>query len=180
MDGMPWHVLHVLSNQERRVARHLEVRSVEYYLPSYSERVRWSDRTVWTQRVLFPGYVFTRHLPHQRVTVIAVPGVLQDLGDEVRNMVSDAELEKIRAGLTSGLLLRPHRNITVGTRVIVREGIFMGAEGTVLELRKRCMVVLSLPAVRQSFSLDVDAGSLEILKAPVIHSTGWGISTYAG
>lgn len=178
MDGAPWHVLHVLSNQERRVARHLEVRSVEYYLPTYSERVKWSDRTVWSQRVLFPGYVFTRQLPRQRVVVISIPGVLQDLGDEERNMVSDAELQRIRAGLISGLLLRPHRNIHVGTRVIVRDGIFIGAEGTVLELRKRCMVILSLNAVRQSFSLEIDATSLDILQKPVLHSAHWRTSTY--
>lgn len=48
----PWHVLHVRSNYEKRVAQHLVVRAVEHYLPLYRERVKWTDRTVIAERPL--------------------------------------------------------------------------------------------------------------------------------
>jgi transcription antitermination factor NusG len=70
MQSSSWHVLHVLSNHEKRVAQHLVVRSVEHYLPLYSERVKWTDRTVVAQRPLFSGYVFARFTPQCRVSVI--------------------------------------------------------------------------------------------------------------
>jgi transcriptional antiterminator NusG len=167
MDPRPWHVLHVLSNFEKRVDRHLTVRSIEHYIPFYSERVKWTDRTVITERPLFPGYVFVRFSPQDKVAVISVPGVLRDLGDEERNMVDSKELDQIRAGLASGLPLRPHRSLMVGTRVSVREGIFAGAEGVVAELRQQCKVVLTLSGTRQSFSLEVGADTLEVIKKPV-------------
>jgi transcription antitermination factor NusG len=164
MESNPWHVLHVLSNHEKKVAQHLVVRSVEHYLPLYTERVKWTDRTVLAERPLFSGYVFVRYLPQWRLSVISTPGVLRILGDEERDMVSGAELEKIRAGLASGLLLRPHANVSVGTRVRVRAGVFAGVEGVVAEFRQQCKVIVALSAVRQCFSLEVELGDIEVMK----------------
>lgn len=104
MNGRPWHVLHVLSNHEKRVARRLAARSVEHYLPLYTERVKWTDRTVVTERPLFSGYVFARITNQSRISVISTPGVLQMLGDGDRDLVSEDELSRIRDGLASGLL----------------------------------------------------------------------------
>ncbi len=157
----PWHVLHVRSNYEKRVAQSLSVRTIEQYLPLYQERVKWTDRTVVTERPLFPGYVFARFLAQSRIAVISTPGVVRSLGDDPGNMISDAELDRIRKGLGSGLLLRPHPHVSVGTRVRVRNGVFAGAEGIVAEFRRQCKVVISLAPVRQSFSLEVECSDLE-------------------
>jgi transcription antitermination factor NusG len=166
MRSSPWNVLHVITNHEKRVALHLVVRSIEHYLPLYSERVKWTDRTVVTERPLFSGYVFVRYSAEARLSVISIPGVLRVLGSEERNVVSGAELDNIRDGLASGLVLRPHPNVTVGTRVRVRSGFFSGVEGVVTELRRQCRVVLTLSAVNQSFSLEVDMNELTVLDKP--------------
>jgi transcription antitermination factor NusG len=163
MQSSSWHVLHVLSNHEKRVAQHLIVRSVEHYLPLYSERVRWTDRTVVAERPLFSGYVFVRFTPSDRISVISTPGVLRVLGDQSCDMVGDDELAQIRTGLASGLPLRPYLGVTVGTKVRVRHGVFAGVEGVVTELRKQCRVILTLAAVRQSFSLEAGLDELDIL-----------------
>jgi transcription antitermination factor NusG len=167
MHQSPWHVLHVISNHEKHVAQHLVVHSVEHYLPLYSERVKWTDRTVITERPLFSGYVFARFLPESRLSVISIPGVLRLLGDKRGDMVSCEDLDKIRNGLASGLPLRPHPCASVGTRVRVRNGIFAGAEGVVAELRHQCKVIIALEAVRQYFSLEVELDDLEVLNKPL-------------
>jgi len=166
MQSSSWHVLHVLSNHEKRVTQHLDVRSIEHYLPLYTERVKWTDRTVVAERPLFSGYVFARFSPQSRVSVISTPGVLHLLGTEERDMVRDEELTKIRSGLATGLPLRPHNGIAVGTRVRVRDGVFAGVEGVVTELRKQCKVIITLAAVRQCFSLEIEIDDLIILSKP--------------
>jgi transcription antitermination factor NusG len=166
MDEMPWHVLLVRSNFEKRVARHLAVRAVEHYLPFYQERVKWTDRIVVTERPLFSGYVFARFLPESRIKVISTPGVARLLGNEGGNLVSSADLDKIREGLASGLLLRPHPNASVGARVRINAGIFEGVEGEVTEFRQQCKVVIALAAVQQCFSLEVGLGDIEVLAKP--------------
>ena len=166
MHGNPWHVLHVLSNHEKKVAQHLQVRCVEYYLPLYREKVRWSDRTVVAERPLFSGYVFARFDYQYRIPVISTPGVLRLLGDQKSDLVDDEELAKIRTGLAQGLILRPHPTITVGTRVQIREGVFAGVEGVVSELRQQCKVIIALAAVRQCFSIEAHIDELQVLSKP--------------
>jgi transcriptional antiterminator NusG len=167
MQSSPWHVLHVYSNHEKRVAQHLAVRSVENYLPLYSERVKWTDRTVLVERPLFSGYVFVRFSAKSRLHVISIPGVLRVLGDEEKDTVSCQELDRIRDGLATGLPIRPHPYASIGTRVRVRDGIFAGVEGVVTEFRQQCKVIVTLSGARQSFSLELQLGDLDVLKQPV-------------
>lgn len=167
MQSGSWQVLHVLSNHEKRVAQHLEVRSLEHYLPLYTQRVRWTDRTVVASRPLFTGYVFVRFAPQNRISVISTPGVLRLLGDQESDMVRDEDLVKIRSGLKTGMPLRPHPGIAVGTRVRVCGGVFAGVEGYVSELRKQCRVIVTLSAVRQCFSLEIGIDELFVLKNPI-------------
>ena len=166
MDHSPWYVLHVSVNQEKKVTKHLSIRAVEHYLPLYTERSRWSDRTVVLERPLFSGYVFVRFLPHSRLSVLTTPGVLRILGNGPVDTVSSEELDRIRLGLAGGYLLRPHPNIGIGTQVRVCNGVFEGTQGVVTELRQRCRVVIALAAIRQSFSLEVDWEDIEVLPAP--------------
>ncbi len=165
-----WQVLFVRSNFEKQVAQHLAVRTIEHYLPLYREKTKWTDRTVITERPLFPGYVFARFSRSQRIAVVDTPGVVRSLGEEEANLVSSAELDKLRAGLANGLLLRPHPLVSIGTAVRVCSGIFQGAEGVVTELRQQSKVILALAATRQCFSVELAIGEIELLTKPLAYA----------
>jgi len=168
MHEEPWSVLHVLTNHEKKVALHLAVRSLEHYLPLYTERSQWTDRTVTLERPLFPGYVFVRFSAATRVSVISVPGALKLLGNHRTEKVDGAEINRIREGLASGYVLRPHPGISTGTRVRVCRGIFAGMEGLVTELRHNCRVIIGLSAVERYFSLEADLQDVEVLSKDVV------------
>jgi transcription antitermination factor NusG len=163
IDERPWNVLHVVANHEKKVAKHLAVRAIEYYLPLYSEKSHWSDRTVTVQRPLFAGYVFARFVPEVRLQVVSTPSVLHLLCDSKHGAVSAAEVARIRAGLTAGCALRPHAGIAVGSRVRVLGGIFEGNEGIVEKFSQECKVVMTLQATGQSFSLEINGSDVEVL-----------------
>jgi len=169
MHQSPWRVLHVFANHERRVAQHLSVRSLEHYLPLYTERSKWTDRSVILERPLFTGYVFVRFSPHTRFSVVSTPGVIRLLGEHENDAVSGEEIDRVRDGLASGCLLRPHTHVSIGTPVRVRSGVFEGVEGIVTELRHQCRVIIALSAVKQCFSLELDLGDIQVLrKTPAI------------
>ena len=167
MHESPWQVLHVITNHEKRVAQHLYVRSVEHYLPLYTERSRWTDRSVVLERPLFTGYVFVRFSPHARLFVVSTPGVIRLLGDHESDTVSAEEIERIRNGLATGCHLRPHPHVSVGTPVRVLSGVFEGVEGIVTEFRHQCRVIIALSAVKQCFSLEVELGDIDVLHKTV-------------
>jgi transcription antitermination factor NusG len=158
-----WHVLHVTANHEKRVAQHLDARAVEHYLPLYTERSKWTDRTVQLERPLFAGYVFIRYSPRQRLSVVSIPGVLHVLGGIGCQTVSSEELERIRFALADGYPLRPHPGLAVGMHVRVCGGIFDGARGVVTEMRRECKVVMAIAAIRQCFSLEIGIEQLELV-----------------
>jgi transcription antitermination factor NusG len=145
------------------VAQHLAVRSLEHYLPLFGERSRWTDRTVAIDRPLFPGYVFIRFGPNQRLTVISTPGVLSVVGNGQDGNIPVHEIERIQIALTKGYQLQPHPRLSVGMRVRVTHGVFAGAEGIVSELRRNCKVVMALSSVGQCFSLEATAEEIEVL-----------------
>ena len=160
-----WRVLYVITNHEKRVAQHLTARSLEHYLPLYTERSRWTDRAVSLERPLFAGYIFVRFAPQARVSVLSAPGVLRLLGETERDTVSEKEIARIREGLASGYILRPYRGAAMGNPVRVLRGVFKGAEGVMTDFRQKCKVIMSLSATGQSFTLEVDFENLEVLEA---------------
>jgi transcription antitermination factor NusG len=86
----------------------------------------------------------------------------------VGETVSAAEIERIREGLASGCILRPHPKVSVGELVRVHRGVFAGVEGIVTELRHQCKVIIALAATKQCFSLEMDLDDIEVLRKPVV------------
>jgi transcription antitermination factor NusG len=158
-----WHVLQVVANHEKRVAEHLSVRLIEHFLPLYTERSRWTDRSVQLERPLFTGYVFIRFSPPEKLSVISTPGAIRLLGDSDTQRVSPVELDRIRESLASGHSLRPRSSVPVGTQVRIRGGVFEGVKGVVTELRQQCKVIIVLTAVQQCFSLEVGLEDVEVM-----------------
>jgi transcription antitermination factor NusG len=164
MQESPWRVLHVIANHEKKVAQHLSVRSLEHYLPLYTERSKWADRSVILERPLFTGYVFARFSAHERLSVISTPGVIRLLGAHESETVSADEIARIRNGLASGCQLRPHQNIALGIPVRVLRGVFEGVEGIVTKIRHQCRVIIALSTVNRYFSLEVELGDIDVLR----------------
>ena len=166
MQKDPWRVLHVITNHEKRVAQHLDARSFEHYLPLYTQRSRWTDRVVSLERPLFAGYVFVRRFaPEATFSVVTIPGVVRLLSDTERDTVSESEIARIREGLASGCILRPHPGIALGSFVRVLRGVFQGAEGVVTDFRRQCKIIMTLSATRHCFSLEMDFEDIEVLRS---------------
>src|ERR1700742_2739863 len=75
-----WFAIRVRSNYERITAAHLEERGYERFAPAYKTERRWSDRTKQIDQYLFPGYIFCRFDPSDRLAVLTTPGVVDLVG----------------------------------------------------------------------------------------------------
>lgn len=153
----PWFAVRVRSNHERTAVIHLRQRGYEEFAPSYRTERRWSDRTKEIERFLFPGYVFCRLNPLDRLPVLTVPGVVGLVGfGKTPSPVPDQEIESIRKMVQSGLLVVPWPFIRLGQRVLIERGPLAGVEGILKELKGEWRLVVSVPLLQRSVSAEVD------------------------
>ncbi len=156
-----WYAAYTCANHEKRVAKQLEERAVEHFLPLYRSVRRWSDRRVWIDLPLFPGYVFVRLALRNRLCVLQIPSVVSLVGFNGWPMpLPDIEIETLRNGLAAHLRAQPHPYLTVGRRVRITRGPLEGLEGVLLRKKRNFRLVLSVELIMRSIAVDVDAAEV--------------------
>jgi transcriptional antiterminator NusG len=157
----PWFALRLRSNHERVAVTHLRDRGYEEFAPSYKTEKRWSDRTKQIDRFLFPGYVFCRFDPNDRLPILTVPGVVDVVGfGKMPEQIPDAEIERVRRMVESGLLVVPYPYVQVGQPVLIEHGPLSGVEGILVEAKGKARLVVSVNLLRRSVSAEVDRRSI--------------------
>jgi hypothetical protein len=71
-----WYAAYTWSRHEKSVAKQLEERRVDSFLPLYRSWHRWKDRRQEVTLPLFPSYVFVHMTLAERVRVLELPGVV--------------------------------------------------------------------------------------------------------
>jgi transcription antitermination factor NusG len=136
----------------------------EPFHPTRTVRRQWSDRIKVVQKSLFPGYLFCRFDPQNRLPVLTAAGVISILkaGDRLLP-VDDGEIATIRALLNSGLPVYPHPYLEVGQRVRIEGGALAGVEGLLLAFRSEYRVIASITILQRSVSVEIDPARLRRL-----------------
>ena len=156
-DGASWFALCVKPRHEKSAAAALRFKGYDEFLPLYRARARWSDRVKVTQRPLFPGYVFCRLDIRHRVPVLNTPGVLRVIGHGREPVaLEDREIDALKVVVRSGLPAEPWPFLNVGCRIGIEEGPLRGIEGTLLEIKGRDRLVLSVGLLQRSIAVEVD------------------------
>jgi transcription antitermination factor NusG len=160
-----WYAIRVRSNFEKVVQECLRQHDLEEFLPVYLKKSRWSDRVKTIERPLFPGYVFGRFNPANRLPVLKMPGVVNILGNSAGPMaVDDEELHAIRRTVESGHTLIPWPYLAAGDSVIVEGGALAGLEGIFVRAKDICRVVVSLNLLQRSIAVELDRESVRPAK----------------
>src|SRR5258707_13539511 len=125
-----WYALRVRSRYENTVAAHLRGKGYESLLPLYKSQRPWSDRIKEFELPLFPGYVFCRFNPLDRLPILVTPGVVRVVGFGKNPVpVDDAEIAAIRIVVQSGLPRQPWPFLQIGQKERVECGRLCGLEG---------------------------------------------------
>lgn len=156
-----WFAIRVRSNSERIAVAHLRERGFDPLAPSYRSERRWSDRTKEIEQYLFPGYIFCRLDPSDRLSVLTAPGVVDLVGfGKTPERIPDLEIERVRRMVKSGLLVTPFPFIEVGQTVLIERGPLTGLEGILVETKGKHRLVVSINLLQRSVSAEVDRQSV--------------------
>jgi transcription antitermination factor NusG len=153
----PWFAVRVRSRCEKIAAAMIRNKGLEEFLPLYSRRSWRSGRQRMAQLPLFPGYVFCRVDPRDRLPVLTIPGVLYFVGvGRVPVVIDSAEIGAIQSAVRSGLCVEPWPFLEVGRRVRLESGPLANVEGMLLEFRKQRRVVVSVSLLRRSVAVEIE------------------------
>jgi transcription termination/antitermination protein NusG len=170
-----WFAIHTASNHERAVARQLQERSIPFFLPTYKQVNRWSDRRKEMERPLFPGYLFVHIQLHAKLNVLRVPGVVRLVGSsQGPSEIPPEEIEPLQQAMVSKGQIAPHDCVKVGSRVRVMHGPFAGITGCLVRKENQLRVVVAMESIHQAFSMQVDLRDMEVIGEPRVATAAAG------
>ncbi len=157
-----WHAVFTVSQHEKSVVRHLDLRAVESFLPTYETVRVWKNRQ--TRRIilpLFPTYLFVHINSRERARVLESPGVLQIVGNRREpSALTNSEIELLRSGCRKGCV-EAYRDLVIGKKVRIKSGPMEGVQGTLVRKDGYARFVLTLELINQHAAIQVDADDLE-------------------
>jgi transcription antitermination factor NusG len=157
-----WYAVFTVPQNEKSAARHLSLRDVESFVPTYQSTRVWKNR----QRVqlalpLFPSYLFARIGSRERRKVLGAPGVLRIVGNTREPLpVPDATIEFLRSDLCVNRI-EPYRELVVGQKVRIRRGAMCGLQGVLVRKNNNLRFVLTVDLINQHAAVEIGAENLE-------------------
>jgi transcription antitermination factor NusG len=169
----PWFALQVRSRYENIITAHLSGKGYEWFLPLYKCRRRWSDRFKEIERPLFPGYVFCRLDPLDRLPIHMIPGVILIVGvGKTPVPIDEAEIGAIQSAVKSGLPSQPWPFMNIGQRIRIEHGPLCGLDGVLLDFRGHHRLVLSVTLLNRSIAVQVEDAWVTPIPQPPRAYTG--------
>lgn len=156
--GARWYAIRVKSKLQFLASEALSGKGYEMFLPLYNCIRRWSDRTKTLQLPLFPGYLFCRFDPADRmVPIVTTPGVMGIVSaGRIPLPVDDKEIVGLQLMLRSGVEPEPWPYLKGGTRVLIERGPLAGLEAIVVQSLNRWRVVVSVELLQRSVAAEID------------------------
>jgi len=163
-----WFALQVRGRQEFNISENLGSNGYEWFLPLYKSSKRWSDRIKQVDAPLFPGYVFCRFNPMDRLPILKIPGVIQIVGFNRQLVaVDEDEIRAIQALVASGVPNHPYPYLEVGDKVRIESGPLRGLEGLLVEFQGNHQLVLSVTLLQRSVAVKIDSSSVTSVRTTV-------------
>jgi transcription antitermination factor NusG len=152
-----WYALYVKSRAEHMVARYLEEKRYEPFLPVYRSKRQWTDRIKELDRPLFPNYVFCRVTDNAIGLIVSTPGVIRIVGaGNVPIPVEDAEIDALKTIMRADLPVAPWPHLHAEQKVEIQAGPLSGVQGVLTRVGNSNRLIVSVLLLQRSVSVEID------------------------
>jgi transcriptional antiterminator NusG len=160
-----WYAVYTRSRHEKQVETMLRRQSLETYLPLQRTWSRRRDRRVTIELPALPGYLFVRCALYGevRAQIKKTPGVIHLVESVGRPcIIPQVQIDSLRVVLARSFEAEAHPYFSVGDRVQVVRGPFIGAQGHLVRISEgRHKLVISVEFINQAVAVEVDAADVE-------------------
>jgi transcription antitermination factor NusG len=158
-----WFALAVKPRFDKTVARALDTKGFETFLPLYKKRHDYGARSKEFELPLFPGYVFCRFNALIRLPIVTTPGVTHILGAGNGLVpVSETEIASLQTAIKAQLPLQPFPFLEVGQRVRIEAGVLAGVVGVIVSVKRSMSLVLSVTLLQRSVLLEINGDQVDL------------------
>ena len=163
MEQRTWYVLHVKPRAEKKLNDFLAAMGVFHYLPLVRKVTKVQRRKVVRHLPVFPGYVFTRLFPDERIRALGTKNVVRTIPvAEPRRMIH--QLRQVEHACRLPADLRVVENFAAGEYVRVVSGPLRGLEGQVRRLGGATSIVLTVDILGRALEATVSPGDIEKIR----------------
>jgi len=162
-----WHVLYVLSRQEKKVYTHLTRQNLEAFLPLVKRMRQWSDRKKLVEMPLFPSYVFVKvHSKHELLAAKTVQGVADYVRvgstyarlpahevDSIKALINAKDFNEVQSG--------PLPQLQIGQQATIACGPLTNLACRVVKIQNEHKIIVHIDALQQCITATVPASYLE-------------------
>ena len=158
-----WYVLHVKPRTEKKVAQYLDLYGYFRHLPVYVKVTKVQRRKVRRELPLFPGYVFTRLLPQERLRMLQTNLLVRTIPvAQPRPMIH--QLRQIAHASRGGPDMRPVHPFKAGDYVRVVYGPMRGTEGYVKRDGARATLCLNVEILGAAVEISISPSDIEKIR----------------
>lgn len=160
-----WLALQVRPRHEFITASILRGKGYEEFVPVYTTKRKWSDRTKDISAPLFSGYVFCKADENVKFPLITTPGVMRIVGScGGPAYIEDSEIETIRTAEQSGHEVQPWSFWHVGDMVQISAGPLSGLQGVLVAHKNKHRLIVSVNMIQSSMAVEIDPDEIRIIR----------------
>ncbi len=157
-----WFVLHVKPRTEKKVVDFLKVYGYFRHLPVYIKVRKVQRRKVKTEMPLFPGYVFTKLYPDERIRMLKTNLIVHTIHvGNPREMVH--QLRQIARAGKAAPQMRPVHPFKEGDYVRIKYGPMRGTEGYFKREGAKASICLNVEILGQAVEMEVSSEDVELV-----------------
>lgn len=155
-----WYVLHVKPRTEKKVNDYLSCMRVFHYLPLVRKETKAQRRRIVRHLPVFPGYVFTRLFPDERIRVLGTRQIVRTIEvPDPRRMIH--QLRQVEHASRLPADLRVIESFRPGEYVKVVSGPLRGLEGQVVRRGAETSLVLTVDILGRALEATVSPADLK-------------------
>jgi len=161
-----WYVVYTRSRAEKKVARELELKDIEVFLPIHKQLRKWKDRKKWVEVPLISGYCFVHVSSKEYFEVLQTMNVVCYVTFEGKAApVPQIQIEYLKkiTQQSDFEVTVTQENFKPGQRVEVVSGPLIGINGELIESRGKQRFILRFEQINSYISVEIPASDISHL-----------------
>lgn len=152
-----WIAVYTKPRHEKAVAKGLQEKGIESYLPLIRKKHRWSDRMKWVETPIFKSYTFARIDLKNYLDVLQTHGVHHIIKFQNKiAVIPDFQIDNLKKMIDGGFDPFPSDYFIVGDEVEVIGGPLQGISGVVARSDAQDKLIIKIDAIQHAVAVQIE------------------------